>query len=321
MDKTIIFQQFKKPWVIILLALMVAGGVGLLSINSIMISILHSRPEVAVPDLEGKSLMESLRIVSQAGLSLKEDGTEYDEGLPAGTILRQHPPAGMKVREGRPVQVVISKGGQGAYVPVVVGKPLPEAQSILGNDRLQMGAVISIYSSAVGEGLVISQDPSSGTVVTRGALVDVQVSKGPPPSGAPIIPDFFGQTIEAVQKWAEGVNVKVKISEDEKAVGIAGTVIRQSPLVGQPVLEDDMIRVTVVPLAAQKGERFSYQVPADRTETVVKIMARDNKGESQIYKRNHKGGDTIEFPIAVSATTRVRIYLDEILQEERVIEP
>src|SRR5439155_186767 len=90
-------ELIRKPWFILLVTAIVLLGVGTIALNRLMIAVLHSRPEVAVPDLEGKSLNEALRISSELGLSLHQEGTEPDESLPAGTILRQHPPSGMSV--------------------------------------------------------------------------------------------------------------------------------------------------------------------------------------------------------------------------------
>lgn len=314
-------ELLHKPWFLLLLGIFVVIGVVSVSINRIMIALLHSREEVTVPDLEGKSLVESLRITSELGLSLHQESTEFDDALPGGTVLRQHPEPGMQVRAGRSIQVVVSKGGQGLFVPSVVGRPIAEAQSLIQAERLQMGAVQSIYSTDVAEGLVISQNPSSGTVVTRGALIDVEVSKGLPPAGAPMLPDFSGQSVDKVKEWASGVNATVKIMEDPKAMGAAGTVIKQFPTAGQPLMEGTQIRITVVPLNAQAGDRYRFEVPSDKGTVTVRIIARDNRGESEIYKRTHKGGDTIELPISVSSPTRVRVYVDDALAEEKVIEP
>lgn len=314
-------RLLRKPWFILLVTVIVVGFVGLLSINRIMIALLHSRAEVVVPDLEGKSLMEGLRIVSELDLSLKQDTTEFDEALPAGTILRQHPPAGMQVRTGRAVQVAVSKGGQVVFVPNVIGRPLVEAQSLIQAERLQLGAVNSLYSVDVNEGSVIGQNPSSGTVVTRGALIDLDVSKGLPPSGALTVPDFRGQSSDKAREWAEGANVQFKVVEDPKAMGLAGAVIRQNPSAGQPLLEGDTLRVTVVSLTAQASERFRYTIPSGKGDAVVKLMARDSRGESEIYKGTHKGGDVVALPIAITSTTRIRVYLDDILVEEKVLEP
>ncbi|MCB4756318.1 MAG: PASTA domain-containing protein [Elusimicrobia bacterium] len=317
-----LWRFLRKPWVIIVLTLFVIAGVAAFSVNQIMQTLLHARAEVIVPNLEGKGLMEALEIVSHLQLSLKQDGSEFDESLPAGTILRQQPPSGMQVREGRSIRVVLSKGGQAVFVPVVIGKPLAEAQSVLATESLQLGAVTDMYSLDLDQKYVMSQDPSSGTVVARGALVDVVVSKGMPPSGAPLLPDFLGQPVKNVEDWASGVNAKVRVNEDAEAVGVSGTVVKQDPMAGQPLLEGEDVEITIVPVTASaKGYRLNYQIPSESGVLAVRIMARDNKGESEVYKGEHEGGQTIEIPIHVTATTRLRIYVNDVLKDERVVEP
>src|SRR5258706_12565497 len=180
----------KKPWVIILFSSLVVLGVIGYSVDRVMGVLLHSKPEVIVPSLEGKLILEALHMVSGLVLALHQEGTEFDEALTAGTIVRQHPPAGIHVRAGRAIRVVISKGGQVLFIPDLIGKPLAEAQSVLASNGLQMGAVQEFFSATMPEGGVIDQNPHSGEVGTRGALVDVQVSKGSPPAGPVLIPDF-----------------------------------------------------------------------------------------------------------------------------------
>src|SRR5262245_32133622 len=88
-------EILKKPWAMLLIAFFLVCAVVAFSINRIMIALLHSRPEVVVPKLEGKSLSDALAIVSPLDLSLQQDGTDFDDSLPAGTIMRQQPPSGM----------------------------------------------------------------------------------------------------------------------------------------------------------------------------------------------------------------------------------
>lgn len=311
----------RKPWVIVAIALGITGLVVAFSINQIMLALLHSRPEVVVPKLEGKSLMEAVNIVSKVDLSIQQEGTDFDDSLPAGTIVRQVPPSGMQVRAGRAIRVVISKGGQVVFIPDIVGKPLAEAQSVLATDGLQMGAVSELYSSEAARNVVITQSPSSGTVATKGVLVDVEVSKGLPPSGLPLIPDFTGKTIDNAREWASGVNTTVKVKEDPKAVGPAGTIFKQDPLPGQPLLEGQDILVTAVAASAGNGKHVSYQVPLDAGDVTIRIMRRDDKGESWIYEGKHKGGAQLEIPVTVTATSRFRVYMDDVLKDEKVVEP
>lgn len=311
----------RKPWFVILLASFVVFLVVGFSINRVMLALLHSRPEVVVPKIEGKSLMEALRVVSSVDLSLQQESVDFDESLPAGTIVRQHPPSGMQVRAGRAIRVIISKGGQVVFVPGITGKPVAEAQSMLATDGMQMGAINEVYSTAEAKGVVVMQYPSSGTVATRGTMVDVSISKGMPPAGVPLLPDFTGQTADQVREWAGGVGASVKIKENPKAIGVSGTVVKQDPLPGQPLMENQDVRVTIVPLNSDQSTRLTYIVPTDAGEVTVRVMARDNRGESQVYEGKHHGGAKLEIPIGVTVTTRFRIYVDDLLKEERVVEP
>lgn len=316
------FRLLTRPWFILCFVGVVLATVVAFSINRIMIAILHSRTEVVVPKIEGKTLLDALAIVSSLDLSIQQEGTDFDEGLPAGTIIRQHPPSGMNVRTGRALRVVVSKGGQVVFVPEIIGKPIAEAQSILASNGIQMGALAELYSVDAAKGAVLRQEPSSGTIVTRGALVDVDISRGLPPVGLPLLPDFIGKSVAEAQEWATGVQAGVKLKEDPKGVGPPGTVIKQDPIPGQPLLEGAELRLTIVPLeAAQKGPRFTYQVPAELNEAQIRIMARDNVGEAQVYEGKHKGGFTIEIPVTLKSTTRFRVYVDDVLKEERVLEP
>jgi eukaryotic-like serine/threonine-protein kinase len=292
----------------------------LLAINQIMSAVLHSRPEVVVPKLEGKGLLDALQMASALDLSLQQEGIDFDESLPAGTVLRQHPPSGMQVRAGRSIRVVVSKGGEVKFTPVILGKMLAEAQSILSLEGLQMGGVSEAYSLEFPKGAVLTQNPSSGTIVTRGALVDVEISKGLPPAGLPLLPNFIGQSAQAVESWAKDVGAKVKTREDAKAVGVSGSVVKQYPVAGQPLLEDQDVSIVIVPLDSGGG-RFTYKVPSDQGEVTVRIMARDSRGESKVYEGKHKGKETVEIPIGVNTTTRFRVYVEDILKEERVVEP
>ena len=185
-----------------------------------------------------------------------------------------------------------------------------------------MGAVNEVFSTTFDEKVVVAQYPSSGTIVARGALVDVDVSKGLPPAGAPIVPNFIQQNVENAREWALAVNTKIDVREEASAVGVAGTVVKQSPSAGQPLLVGENLVLTIVPLvASEKASRLSYSMPAGNAEALLRILARDNRGENEIYSGVHNPSEVVEIPIQVSATTRVRIYVDGLLQEERVIEP
>lgn len=227
----------------------------------------------------------------------------------------------MHVRTERSITVVVSKGGQSLFVPNVANKKLAEAQSILAGEGLQMGAVNDVFSTSVDEGFVVAQEPSSGTIVARGALVDVDVSKGLPPAGSPLTPDFIGQHLENAREWAMGVNAKVNIKENNKAAGTAGSVVKQKPAPGQPLMAGEDLSLTIVPLVGGGGSHVRAKIPPGTGRVHLKIIARNNRGENEIYSADHKGGETVDVPVNINSTTRFRIYIDDVLQEEQVMEP
>ncbi|OVE75902.1 hypothetical protein BVX98_06750, partial [bacterium F11] len=312
---------YRKTGVLVSVLIILVLSLITISVNDIMKALLHSRAEVHVPNIEGKSILDALSIVSSLNLSLIQDGQEFDESLPAGTILRQHPPSGMKVRTRRLIRVIVSKGGKVVFVPLIIEHPIAEAQSRLAQDGLQIGSINEQFSADFAKGIVISQEPSSGTIVTHGALIDLAVSKGAAPAGSVIVPNFIEKRIDTVEDWAAQLGIKVKMKEDPKAIGRAGIVVKQRPLPDQPLI-DEAFFVTIVPLlASEQGFRFSYKVPRGLGESEIRIQARSNRGEYDVYHGQHHGGYLIEVPMDIDSTTRVRVYIDGDLKHERVIEP
>jgi serine/threonine-protein kinase len=238
--------KIEKPWMIAFTVFLLLVFFSISFFNQIMIKILHRRPEVAVPRIEGRSIQSAAKLLEPLKLTVEEEATDFDESVPAGTIIRQHPAEGMMVREGRSIKVVVSRGGQAITVPDLIGRALIEAQNLLANQGLQMGSLNEIYSADIPAGAIMTQNPSSGTVVARGALIDIDASKGPLPDGAMIIPNFLGRSVSEVRKWTETNNIGLQIREQTIVGGTPGTVTKQVPSVGQPVLEGDKVRVTVV---------------------------------------------------------------------------
>lgn len=167
----------------------------LLALHWVMSALLHSRKVVQVPDLTGKTLEQALDLLSPLNLSLSKEGIQFDEKFQPGAIVRQAPPAGLRVREWKTVRVTLSSGGQIVYVPDAAGATLTEAQNRLRTAGLSLGAVSQVYSNKYETGVVMAQNPDAGTLSHPGAMVDLTVSKGGPPAGTVLMPDFSQQTL------------------------------------------------------------------------------------------------------------------------------
>jgi hypothetical protein len=133
--------------------------------------------QVQVPDLVGLNQEEAQRLVEAAGLQLAVVGERHDSSIPALNIIAQTIPAGQMVRRGETIGVVISQGPNFVSVPAIEGLPVTAAEPGLR----EMGLDISrkdVWSKEA-EGLILSQDPPAGSIVSEGSVVTLIVSSGP----------------------------------------------------------------------------------------------------------------------------------------------
>ncbi len=87
--------------------------------------------------------------------------------------------SGSTLQEGDTVTLVLSKGPMKGNIPNVVGLTLGEAGNILKENKLSLGNIKYEYSDTYNNGIVISQDPKSGSENNQEwGTVNVVVSKG-----------------------------------------------------------------------------------------------------------------------------------------------
>ncbi|MCL2334632.1 MAG: PASTA domain-containing protein [Endomicrobia bacterium] len=173
-----------KTLIKLLVALIVIAGAAYYSLNMVMTAVVHSKKEAALPDVKGKSIADALDTLSAAGFGMKKEGEEFNQNVAPGVVLRQSPPAGMSVKEGKVVKVTISRGSEMIYVPDLVGQTVRAADIALKSVKLMMGEISRQYSATAEKGMVLSQDPAAGTAADKDAVVNLVISDGPQPAGA-----------------------------------------------------------------------------------------------------------------------------------------
>ncbi|MBC7188806.1 PASTA domain-containing protein, partial [Candidatus Aerophobetes bacterium] len=86
---------------------------------------------IPVPEVVGKTLNDAIFILSRSKLSVKVAGKKFSEEIPENVVILQSPAPGVKVREGRTVEIMVSAGGKTAVVPDLNKMKLREAQVYL----------------------------------------------------------------------------------------------------------------------------------------------------------------------------------------------
>lgn len=106
-----------------------------------------------------------------------ESKYEFNE-LPEGTVIRQSPEAGTKVKKGDIVTLTISKGIEQVQVPDIRKITESEAMQRLLDNNLDKGSATTAYDDTIPEGSIISQSPQPGSSVNAHSKVDYVVSLG-----------------------------------------------------------------------------------------------------------------------------------------------
>lgn len=309
-----------KKMGLVFLALIVLAAAAYYSFNAVMNSVIHSNKEIVLPDLAGKSLTEAVEEVSSLGLGLRKEGEEFNNNVPPGMVLRQAPPAGMNVREGKIIRVTISQGGEMIYVPDLKGQTVRAADITLKSSSLIIGEISRKYSVVKEKGIVLAQDPEAGSSVDKDAVINFVVSDGHPPEGVSLMPDFTGQKGSDARDWAVREGITVEMKSEESSSVMPGNVIKQHPEADKDLSKFDTVVFYVAAqakTAKTSGEIvFNYAVPNTGGSKRIKLVLVDDSGEKNILNAVRKPGAKISIPLQVSGKASVKVYMNKVFIED-----
>ncbi|HAH05387.1 MAG TPA: hypothetical protein DCM05_02500 [Elusimicrobia bacterium] len=305
----------------VLLALLVLGGLGYAALRWGIEGAVHNRKIQVVPDIRGKSIAGALSMLAPLDLPLMKEGEEFNGSVPIGSIVRQRPPGGTKVREGKTIRVVVSQGGETVFTPSLASLPLRNAEILLRQSQLALGEVSESYSLRLDKGLVLSQDPKAESSVEKNTLVNVVVSGGAPPEGVVLMPDLLRKNIAEASQWAGKHGVEISVVKDPSSLFPYGVVLEQQPLADAVVSDGAKVTLTI---SARPGGReeaaaagFHYQVPQGASESLLRIVLVDQQGERELFNGLRAPGSKVDLAVPATKKARVKIFLNGILVEER----
>lgn len=212
---------------------------------------------VTLPDLTGRTQPVAVAELRSLGVEPVER-TAFSLTVRRGSVVAQEPRAGSRVREGTKVTLVISQGANRVAMPDAVGQPFREVVRPLREADIPI-SVERVASETVPAGVVISQKPGPGVVVTGEDRAHFTVSKGADPRP---VPDVAGLLLEGAsfQLGRSGLVVAAVDSVDDGSVP-AGAVISTEPEAGTVVDKETPVTVRVsqgpppAPLPQLVGQR------------------------------------------------------------------
>ncbi|MCY7373478.1 MAG: Stk1 family PASTA domain-containing Ser/Thr kinase [Spirochaetaceae bacterium] len=175
----------------------------------------------AVPEVVGKTEEVARDLLAESNLQVATPDRRYSTKVEEGSVISADPAVGTEVKPDTAVLLVISRGAELVAVPNVVGKPVAEAKAMLADAKLN-SEVTQKFDEAVPAGVVVSQDPASGTADKRSAVTLV-VSKGPP---LVEVPGVVGKSVAEAQAILTSAGFLSSVSQ---LPGGPGMVLNQSP--------------------------------------------------------------------------------------------
>lgn len=233
-----------SPWIFVITILLVLAGISVWLLYSLGEKLFFSEgtiPDVIVPDIVNKPLPEAYSILKASSLNIEISGLEYSSAIPSGNIISQDPTSGLKVKAGRSVKVVVSRGIEFVNVPNIVGQDLGNARKILESVGLKIGDIRETPSRTTPDGIVISQNPKYGSITSKNSLVAIEIARHLQSN----MPNLIGKTQEDAERILKSLGSYILIIK-EKESDTPGIIIDQNPIANTTLLQEvPRIEITV----------------------------------------------------------------------------
>ncbi len=184
--------------------------------STVTLTVSAGTTTVDVPNVVGYSLSAANKAIMDVDLKV-DIKQEYSDTVEEGYVISQSPEGNTKAPEESTVTIVVSQGASvdTVTVPSVLGKPEADAVLELTEAGLTVSNTTQVYNNIYTEGYVCYQNISSGSEVSKGTEIELQISKGKEPEK--LVLYRYNSVINAPTasedpEYESGTNVKIVIT-------------------------------------------------------------------------------------------------------------
>ncbi len=201
-------------------------------------------PTVEVPNVQGKNLQDTLKILADARLTPRvSEGS--DQTQLKGIVLAQNPIAGTTLTEQRIVEITVNRP-RPLLMPDLAGKTVSEAKLALTELNLLIGRTAVIPAPAgMAPSMIVGQSPPAQTEVVKGQGITLLVSGSRAAAGKTFIPDLSGLNFDDAKLIVTAAGLRLVEVRTKPSNLPSGVVIAQSPKAFSTVALDSEATVTV----------------------------------------------------------------------------
>ena len=174
-------------------------------------------------------------------LKIIEASSVYSDKVKRGNIISQQVKAGIKLKRGEKIKVVVSKGSL-VTVPSVIGMNQGDAKKTLEEHQLNMAVKTEEYSMNVKKDCIIYQSVEAGKQADEQTSIEVTVSKGIEQVKVPKVTGMKKQ--KAITKL-KAAGLTYSVNHDYSASVSEGKIIKQSIKAGKYVNKKKKVKIVV----------------------------------------------------------------------------
>ena len=192
-----------------------------------------------IPSLVGLTPEAAVNLLAKLPIKVGDLTEVFSDQAPMGFVISSSPAVGKKVKRDAVINLLISKGIETIDVTSYVGKSADQALNELTEGGFDVETV-NEFSESVLAGTVITQVPSGGAPLAKGAKITLTVSKG---SQYVFIPNVFSLTEAKARAALADLELKVVV----KKIGVkkVKAVTNISPKIGTKVKRGSTVTITV----------------------------------------------------------------------------
>ena len=176
------FLVSKVFWINLMVAILLVSG-GLYATLVYLDNYTKHGEELEVPDFVGLHITETdLVITDKESFFTEISDSIFIKGKIGGTVIEQHPLAGMQVKQGRTIYLTVAANQPAKIMmPKLVDRSLRQATSILETYGLELGELV--YKPDMCTNCILQQrlegaEIAEGTRIRKGRAIDLVVGQG-----------------------------------------------------------------------------------------------------------------------------------------------
>ncbi|MCF7886015.1 MAG: PASTA domain-containing protein [Candidatus Marinimicrobia bacterium] len=169
--------------------------------------------------------------LNSKGLYVEVIDSAIIQNTPPGLVWKQIPEPGSQIKEGRAVQLVVTKSRKKIKMPRLIGKSFKAAKMDLERAGIETDInllVSRVYSNEKPEGVVINQSIKEGLLIRPSQPIHMVISKGSPEKIYKV-PDLIGRSLKDAENQLRKSGLKIgEITYTESSDFTPRTVVKQS---------------------------------------------------------------------------------------------